>query len=140
MAPNKLGITSFENYDLNRLIPYIDWKPFFDVWQLRGKYPNRGYPKIFNDEDVGKPLVIKPNKTVLINFFLIGPEARRVFDDAQTLLQQVSKDGLLQAHGIVGLYRAQRVGDDVQILGDDDSVMATLFGLRQQVSYTQTHT
>lgn len=63
-----------------------------------------------------------------------------MFDDAQTLLQQVSKDGLLQAHGIVGLYRAQRVGDDVQILGDDDSVMATLFGLRQQVSYTQTHT
>lgn len=67
VAPNKLGITSFENYDLNRLIPYIDWKPFFDVWQLRGKYPNRGYPKIFNDEDVGKRLVIKPNKTMLIN-------------------------------------------------------------------------
>ena len=62
VVPNKLGITSFENYDLNRLIPYIDWKPFFDVWQLRGKYPNRGYPKIFNDEDVGTPLVINPNK------------------------------------------------------------------------------
>ena len=42
------------DYDLKQLIPFIDWKPFFDVWQLRGKYPNRGYPRIFNDQDVGK--------------------------------------------------------------------------------------
>jgi 5-methyltetrahydrofolate--homocysteine methyltransferase len=45
------------DYDLNTLVTYIDWKPFFDVWQLRGKYPNRGYPKIFNDETVGKNLI-----------------------------------------------------------------------------------
>ena len=44
----------FNDYDLKQLIPFIDWKPFFDVWQLRGKYPNRGYPRIFNDQDVGK--------------------------------------------------------------------------------------
>ena len=44
----------FDNYEIERIIPYIDWKPFFDVWQLRGKYPNRGYPKIFNDKTVGK--------------------------------------------------------------------------------------
>lgn len=54
MRPNALGVTEFLDYDLERLIPYIDWKPFFDVWQLRGKYPNRGYPKIFNDQEVGK--------------------------------------------------------------------------------------
>jgi len=54
VVPNKLGITVISDYDLTKLIPYIDWKPFFDVWQLRGKYPNRGYPKIFNDKDVGK--------------------------------------------------------------------------------------
>ena len=54
MCPNRLGVTTFNNYDLNRLVAYIDWKPFFDVWQLRGKYPNRGYPKIFNDIDVGE--------------------------------------------------------------------------------------
>ena len=42
------------DYNLSKLIPYIDWKPFFDVWQLRGKYPNRGYPRIFDDVDVGK--------------------------------------------------------------------------------------
>ncbi|XP_019860421.1 PREDICTED: methionine synthase-like [Amphimedon queenslandica] len=53
VKPRQLGITVFQDYDLNRLVSYIDWKPFFDVWQLKGKYPNRGYPKIFNDKDVG---------------------------------------------------------------------------------------
>ena len=48
--PSFLGTRSFLNYDLSRLREFIDWKPFFDVWQLRGKYPNRNYPKIFNDE------------------------------------------------------------------------------------------
>ena len=43
-----------KDFDLRELIPYIDWKPFFDVWQLRGKYPNRGYPRIFEDKDVGR--------------------------------------------------------------------------------------
>lgn len=51
--PNVLGVKSLLDYDLQRLVPYIDWKPFFDVWQLRGKYPNRGYPRLFNDADVG---------------------------------------------------------------------------------------
>jgi len=54
VAPTFIGVRKFENYDLNQLMPYIDWKPFFDVWQLRGKYPNRGYPRIFNDKAVGK--------------------------------------------------------------------------------------
>jgi len=54
VVPHKLGITVLNDYDLSKLIPYIDWKPFFDVWQLRGKYPNRGYPKIFDDADVGQ--------------------------------------------------------------------------------------
>ena len=57
VCPRKLGLTVFEDYDLERLFPYIDWKPFFDVWQLRGKYPNRGYPRIFADKDVGECLV-----------------------------------------------------------------------------------
>ncbi len=43
-----------KNYSLQDLVRYIDWKPFFDVWQLKGKYPNRGYPKIFQDKDVGE--------------------------------------------------------------------------------------
>ena len=49
-----MGVTVKRDYDLRELIGYIDWKPFFDVWQLRGKYPNRGFPRIFQDKDVGK--------------------------------------------------------------------------------------
>lgn len=49
-----MGVSVFQDFDLRDLIPYIDWKPFFDVWQLRGKYPNRGYPRIFQDKDVGE--------------------------------------------------------------------------------------
>lgn len=47
--PTFLGTRVFLDYDLHLLRDYIDWKPFFDVWQLRGKYPNRNYPKVFND-------------------------------------------------------------------------------------------
>ena len=54
VKPSFLGTKAFADYDLEALVPYIDWKPFFDVWQLRGKYPNRGYPKIFKDKDVGE--------------------------------------------------------------------------------------
>ena len=56
MCPRQLGTTLFQDFELKELIPFIDWKPFFDVWQLRGKYPNRGYPRIFEDKDVGKYL------------------------------------------------------------------------------------
>uniref|UniRef100_A0AAY4B6P5 Methionine synthase n=1 Tax=Denticeps clupeoides TaxID=299321 RepID=A0AAY4B6P5_9TELE len=52
-CPQFIGTHVFESYDLRKLVDYIDWKPFFDVWQLRGKYPNRGYPKIFKDKTVG---------------------------------------------------------------------------------------
>ena len=52
--PSFLGIRKFVAYDLELLIPYIDWRPFFHVWQLRGRYPNRSYPKIFEDKDVGE--------------------------------------------------------------------------------------
>lgn len=53
VSPKTLGVTVCRDYSLSDLLPYIDWKPFFDVWQLRGKYPNRGYPGIFKDKDVG---------------------------------------------------------------------------------------
>merc|ERR1712032_1295639 len=53
-TPKLIGTKCYDNYDLSKLVPYIDWNPFFQVWQLRGKYPNRGYPKIFDDETVGE--------------------------------------------------------------------------------------
>ena len=54
VCPTFTGSRTLKDYTLEKVEPYIDWKPFFDVWQLRGKYPNRGYPKIFNDATVGK--------------------------------------------------------------------------------------
>ena len=52
-VPTHLGARVVEE-DLAAVVPFIDWNPFFQVWQLRGRYPNRGFPKIFNDETVGK--------------------------------------------------------------------------------------
>ncbi|XP_022621774.1 methionine synthase isoform X1 [Seriola dumerili] len=120
VRPQFLGTRVFEQYDLNSLVDFIDWKPFFDVWQLRGKYPNRGYPKIFNDKTVGL-------------------EARRVFDDAQRLLSQMIDTGSLKGHGLVGFWHAQSDGDDINVYENDVTVrrdtkpIATFHGLRQQV-------
>uniref|UniRef100_A0A8C7JK98 Methionine synthase n=1 Tax=Oncorhynchus kisutch TaxID=8019 RepID=A0A8C7JK98_ONCKI len=113
-----LGTRVFEGYDLRRLVDYIDWKPFFDVWQLRGKYPNRGYPKIFKDKTVGE-------------------EARRVFDDAQRLLNRLIDNKGLWGRGLVGFWPAQSVGDDIQVYEHDvtprsSTPLATFYGLRQQ--------
>ena len=53
-TPSFLGTKVFNDVPIEKLIPYIDWKGFFDTWELRGKYPNGRYPKIFNDPTVGK--------------------------------------------------------------------------------------
>ncbi|GAA6076193.1 methionine synthase, partial [Tachysurus ichikawai] len=118
VQPQFLGTRVFDTYDLRKLVDFIDWKPFFDVWQLRGKYPNRGYPKIFNDKTVGE-------------------EARRVFDDALRLLNRLIDSKGLQARGIVGFWRAQSHRDDILVYTDDvtptlSNHTATFFGLRQQ--------
>ena len=54
VKPSFIGVKKIDDFDMTQLAKYIDWRPFFNVWQLRGKYPNRGYPKIFNDKDVGE--------------------------------------------------------------------------------------
>ncbi|KAM3859881.1 methionine synthase [Diretmus argenteus] len=119
VRPQCWGTHVFESYDLHRLVDFIDWKPFFDIWQLRGKYPNRGYPKIFKDKTVGS-------------------EARRVFDDAQRLLNRLIDSHGLRGQGLVGFWRAQSTGDDINIYADDIAPqsdthpIATFHGLRQQ--------
>lgn len=67
-TPSFTGVKAYEDFPLEEVVPYIDWNPFFQVWQLRGRYPNRGYPKIFKDEAV-------------------GPEARKLFEEAQAMLK-----------------------------------------------------
>ncbi|KAM4693612.1 methionine synthase [Discoglossus pictus] len=116
--PKFTGTKAFKNYDLERLRKYIDWKPFFDVWQLRGRYPNRGFPKIFNDKTVGE-------------------EAKRVYDDAQKLLQVLIDEKKLEARGIVGIWPAQSIQDDIHLYDNEAALpssqpIATFYGLRQQ--------
>jgi 5-methyltetrahydrofolate--homocysteine methyltransferase len=113
VRPHVMGVTVLNDYDLKKLVPYIDWKPFFDVWQLRGKYPNRGYPKIFNDKDV-------------------GAQAKKEFEAAQAMIKQLISRKLLRANGVVGIFRANSVGDDIEVYSEDGTEMGTLFGLRQQ--------
>ncbi|XP_041029724.1 methionine synthase isoform X2 [Carcharodon carcharias] len=119
VKPTFIGTQSFLAYDLRRLISYIDWKPFFDVWQLKGKYPNRGYPRIFKDKTVGE-------------------EAKKVFQDAQNMLYTLIEEKRLTARGIIGFWPAQSVGDDIHLFAEDalphiGEPVAKFYGLRQQV-------
>ncbi|XP_006895431.1 PREDICTED: methionine synthase [Elephantulus edwardii] len=118
VKPSFIGTRVFEDYDLQKLVGYIDWKPFFDVWQLRGKYPNRSFPKIFNDKTVGE-------------------EAKKVYNDAQSMLEALISQRKLQARGVVGFWPAQSVQDDIHVYAKDvgspaAEPMATFYGLRQQ--------
>lgn len=98
-APKQTGVIPIDE-PIETLLPYIDWNPFFQTWELRGKYPNRGYPKIFNDAEV-------------------GAEAKRLYDDAQAMLAQIIKEGWLQAKGVAGIFPANSVGDDVELYAPD---------------------
>ncbi|WP_370089719.1 methionine synthase [Ekhidna sp.] len=104
IVPNHLGITVFEDYDLSEIRNYIDWTPFFSTWMLKGKYP-----QIFE------------NPTV-------GVEAKKLFNDAQVMLDEIVKNRSLQANGVAGLFEVNRNEDDVQIVGQDH----TFHFLRQQ--------
>ncbi|GAM22664.1 hypothetical protein SAMD00019534_058390 [Acytostelium subglobosum LB1] len=114
-TPSFLGHKVIKDYALDKLLPKIDWNPFFATWQLRGKYPNRGYPRIFNDATV-------------------GAEAKKLFDDAQAMLKEIIEKKLLNARGVIGFYPAASVNEDVILYTDETRTtkLTTLFGLRQQ--------
>jgi 5-methyltetrahydrofolate--homocysteine methyltransferase len=119
-APAKLGITVVDYVKIEDVIKYIDWNPFFQAWELRGRYPNRGYPKIFNDEAVGS-------------------EAKKLFDDAQELLQSIIAEKYMWLNGVVGLFPANRSedGEDVHVYADEEarascSPLSSFCMLRQQ--------
>ena len=109
-APRALGRRVFKNFDLNELVPYMDWGPFFQTWDLAGKYP-----AILQDEVVGK-------------------EATRVYADAQAMLKKIIEGRWLQANGVMTLMPANSVGDDIEFYTDDtrSQVAMTWYGLRQQ--------
>ena len=117
-VPNKLGVHEIIDLPLEVLKPYIDWTPFFQSWQLRGKYP-----AIFDDE-------------------IIGVESKKLFDDAQEMLVKIISEKWLTAKGIYGLFPANSQGDDI-IIYDCKDVMASRHAdhvfachLRQQVKKT----
>ncbi|WP_085344674.1 methionine synthase [Vibrio sp. ArtGut-C1] len=109
-VPVKPGIHIFDDFDVAILRQYIDWTPFFMTWSLVGKYPT-----IFQHEEVGE-------------------EAKRLFEDANELLDRVEREGLLKARGMCGLFPAASVGDDIEVYADETrtDVVKVLRNLRQQ--------
>merc|ERR1712187_334874 len=99
--PLHTGVVVDGDLDLSEVAKFIDWSPFFLTWELRGRYPNRGYPKIFNDKK-------------------IGATAKKVFDEAQTLLKTIIQDKLLQVKAVHGIFPAATVGtESIAVLSAD---------------------
>ncbi|HEY0719939.1 MAG TPA: methionine synthase, partial [Gammaproteobacteria bacterium] len=109
--PNDLGVQIFDAMPLEFLVPYIDWTPFFHAWEMKGSYP-----KILDDAEKGE-------------------EARKLFADAQTMLQQIIDGKWLQARAVIGLFPANSINDDdIEVYADEKrkQVRTTLHHLRQQ--------
>ncbi|SFD71684.1 methionine synthase (B12-dependent) [Paracidovorax konjaci] len=108
--PRLLGRRVFKNFDLNELARYIDWGPFFQTWDLAGPYP-----AILTDE-------------------IVGEQATRVFADGQAMLKKLVEGRWLSASGVMALYPANSVGDDIEFYTDESrtEVAMTWYGLRQQ--------
>ena len=108
--PSFLGVKTLKDYPLETLIDTIDWTPFFITWDLHGKYP----------------AILKDN--------VVGEQARQLFADAQSMLHQIINEGWLKAHGVIGFWRAQRVGsDDIRLFNAANEPLADLHHLRQQL-------
>ena len=110
-TPSMTGIKIIDKLAIADLIPYIDWTPFFQTWELRGKYP-----RILEDATVGE-------------------EAKKLYADAHAMLEEFCNNDTLKAQGVVGLFPANSVGDDdIEIYTDESRTERAniVFGLRQQ--------
>jgi len=109
--PKLLGVQKLENYPLDILVDFIDWTPFFQAWELAGRYP-----KILSDE-------------------VVGVEATKLFADAQAMLKKLVKEKWLTANAVFGLFPANTVNsDDIEIYADDKRKQVAMIwhNLRQQ--------
>ncbi|MBK7084925.1 MAG: methionine synthase [Flavobacteriales bacterium] len=88
VAPKSTGVFSFRNFPLEKLVPYIDWTPFFMAWELAGKYP------------------------AILTDSVVGAEATRLHHDALRMLDRIVKEQWLQANGVAAIWPANTVGDD----------------------------
>jgi 5-methyltetrahydrofolate--homocysteine methyltransferase len=98
IRPLSLGLTVFDSLDLNKLIDYIDWTPFFRTWELHGKYP-----EILHDK-------------------VVGEAAQVLFKDAQEMLSKLISENWLQAKAVVGIFPANAVGDDIEIYKNEQEM------------------
>ena len=111
-TPNKTGIQRIENQNLDALVPYIDWSPFFRSWDLHGHYP------------------------AILNDAIVGEQATDLFADAQVILSEVLDKKLLTAKAVFGLFPANTVADDdIEVYSSEarDNVAVKFLTLRQQL-------
>lgn len=110
--PSFTGTRTFETWDLAELARYIDWTPFFQTWELKGRYP-----KILEDEKQ-------------------GAAARQLFDDAQAMLAKIIDEKWFTPRAVIGFWPAGAVGDDIRLYADEgrERELATFFTLRQQLA------
>ncbi|QQM32287.1 methionine synthase [Martelella lutilitoris] len=111
-APSFLGTKVFDDYDLEELSRYIDWTPFFQTWELKGRFPN-----ILDDEKQGET-------------------ARQLYADAQAMLTKIIEEKWFRPRAVIGFWPANAVGDDIRLYKDEshEEELATFFTLRQQLS------
>lgn len=112
--PNKLGVEILNDYSLSEIRNYIDWTPFFLTWELKGRYP-----AIFDNKNY-------------------GIEAKKLFDDANKLLDKIIEQKLLKANAVYGIFPANSVDDDIEVYVDESrkGLLASFHTLRQQLLKT----
>ncbi len=112
VKPSVSGTQVFDDYDLEELARYIDWTPFFQTWELKGRYP-----AILEDEKQGEA-------------------ARQLFADAQAMLAKIISEKWFRPRAVIGFWPANAVGDDIRLFTDESrsEALATFFTLRQQLS------
>ncbi|MCV7193003.1 methionine synthase [Mycolicibacterium brumae] len=105
-----LGVREFLDYDLAELREFIDWQPFFNAWEMKGRFPD------------------------ILNNPATGETARKLYDDAQQMLDAAIAQKWLRANGVIGFFPANAVGDDVEVYTDETrtEVLTVLHNLRQQ--------
>ncbi|WP_375499086.1 methionine synthase [uncultured Jatrophihabitans sp.] len=108
-------VRTFTDYSLDELRDYIDWQPFFNAWEMKGKYPD------------------------ILNNPTTAETARPLFEDAQRMLDQLIAERWIRACGVMGLFPANAVGDDIEIYDSEKrtSVATTLHELRQQTEHRE---
>ncbi|MCD9557221.1 methionine synthase [Photobacterium carnosum] len=109
-APKKAGMHTFTDFPVAKLRQYIDWTPFFMTWSLSGKYPT------------------------ILRHEVVGVEATKLFEDANQILDDIERTGMIKANGVCGLFPANNIGDDIEVYTDETrtEVLTVLHGLRQQ--------